>query len=132
MEFIYIIQDLKKIFTKFKIEFSIKRKILLSNLHSVIGMWVIPFYLVASLTGLYWSYDWFSDSLHQITGVEKTKNICTILKKKTTNKMKMKTLQIVERNLLMMFHSAVDTFNTLIENKYSTATLKLEPKRNSL
>ncbi|WP_127090058.1 sulfite reductase flavoprotein subunit alpha [Aquabacter cavernae] len=38
------------------------------ELHSVIGTWVLPFYLLASLTGLYWSYDWYRGALFDITG----------------------------------------------------------------
>lgn len=44
---------------------------LLWDLHSVIGTWVLPFYLFASLTGLYWSYDWFRDGLYALSGVER-------------------------------------------------------------
>ena len=120
---------LKKSFSQsLKLNFQSKGRFFLSNLHSVIGMWVIPFYLVASLTGLYWSYDWFSDSLHQITGVEKTKKHMHHSQEKNNQQNEMKTLQIVEKKSFDDVSFAVDTFNTLIENKYSTATLKLEPK----
>lgn len=120
---------LKKSFSQsLKLNFQSKGRFFLSNLHSVIGMWVIPFYLVASLTGLYWSYDWFSDSLQQITGVEKTKKHMHHSQEKNNQQNEMKTLQIVEKKSFDDVSFAVDTFNTLIENKYSTATLKLEPK----
>ena len=120
---------LKKSFSQsLKLNFQSKGRFFLSNLHSVIGMWVIPFYLVASLTGLYWSYDWFSDSIHQITGVEKTKKHMHHSQEKSNQQNEMKTLQIVEKKSFDDVSLAVDTFNTLIENKYSTATLKLEPK----
>ncbi|HTO18967.1 MAG TPA: sulfite reductase flavoprotein subunit alpha [Pseudomonas sp.] len=33
------------------------------DLHAVAGTWVLPFYLCASLTGLYWSYDWYRAGL---------------------------------------------------------------------
>lgn len=32
------------------------------SLHSVIGTWLIPIYLVTILTGLWWSYDWYKDA----------------------------------------------------------------------
>jgi sulfite reductase (NADPH) flavoprotein alpha-component len=41
------------------------------NLHSVIGTWVLPVYLLTSLTGLYWSYDWYRDMLFSLSGVER-------------------------------------------------------------
>jgi len=51
--------------------FSLKRKgrSFLWDMHAVIGTWVLLLYLLASLTGLYWSYDWYRNSLHSISGV---------------------------------------------------------------
>ncbi len=43
----------------------------LSDLHAVIGTWVLIFLLLASFTGLYWSYDWYRSGLYAITGVSK-------------------------------------------------------------
>ncbi|WP_319381834.1 PepSY-associated TM helix domain-containing protein [Thiomicrorhabdus sp.] len=41
----------------------------LSSLHAVAGTWALIFLLLASLTGLYWSYDWYRAGLYQISGV---------------------------------------------------------------
>lgn len=35
-------------------------------LHAVIGGWVLVFYLVSALTGLWWSYDWYRTAVRQI------------------------------------------------------------------
>lgn len=48
-----------------------KGRAFLSTMHSAIGMWVLPFYLLAALTGLSWSYDWYNNALYKIAGVEK-------------------------------------------------------------
>ncbi len=58
-------------FKSFTFKFRHKGRAFLSTMHSAIGMWVIPFYLLASLTGLFWSYDWFNSALYTIAGVEK-------------------------------------------------------------
>lgn len=42
------------------------------KLHAVVGTWLLPVYLLASLTGLYWSYDWYRDALFTISGVERS------------------------------------------------------------
>lgn len=34
------------------------------ELHVTIGTWLIPFYLLSGLTGLWWSYDWYHDAVH--------------------------------------------------------------------
>lgn len=52
----------------FKLDLAHRGRSLLWELHSVIGTWVLPFYLLASLTGLYWSYDWYRNALFDITG----------------------------------------------------------------
>ncbi|MGY4629020.1 PepSY-associated TM helix domain-containing protein [Bradyrhizobium sp. USDA 4486] len=33
------------------------------SLHAVIGTWVLPFYLVMTLTGLWYSFDWYKDGV---------------------------------------------------------------------
>lgn len=97
-----------------------KNRAFLSTMHSVIGMWVIPFYLVSSVTGLYWSYDWFNTSLHVISGVEKPKRE----PKKDLSKVGNKTLISYDD-----LQKAVDLFNQKIEN-YENANIKLASKDN--
>ena len=41
------------------------------NLHSTIGTWVVPAYLLMALTGLQWSYEWYRDGLYAVAGVER-------------------------------------------------------------
>ncbi|AZF19667.1 sulfite reductase flavoprotein subunit alpha [Pseudomonas sp. R3-52-08] len=36
------------------------------DLHSVFGTWCLLFYLLAALTGLYWSYDWYNRGVTQL------------------------------------------------------------------
>lgn len=36
------------------------------DLHAVAGTWCLAFYLCASLTGLYWSYDWYREGMTQL------------------------------------------------------------------
>lgn len=44
-----------------QINFSLTGRAFLWNLHSVVGTWALVMYLVFSLTGLYWAFDWFKD-----------------------------------------------------------------------
>ncbi|MEP9379779.1 sulfite reductase flavoprotein subunit alpha [Aquabacter sp. CN5-332] len=52
----------------FKLDLAHRGRSLLWELHSVIGAWVLPFYLLASFTGLYWSYEWYRNALFDMTG----------------------------------------------------------------
>lgn len=36
------------------------------DLHSVFGTWCLLFYLLAALTGLYWSYDWYNQGMTKL------------------------------------------------------------------
>lgn len=50
------------------LNWSQKGRAFLWSLHSVMGTWVMFCYLLAALTGLYWSYDWYRDALFSLTG----------------------------------------------------------------
>ncbi|SDC51168.1 sulfite reductase (NADPH) flavoprotein alpha-component [Acinetobacter marinus] len=41
------------------------------DLHAVVGTWVVLFYLVFAVTGLYWSYDWWRSGMFKVMGVER-------------------------------------------------------------
>jgi len=58
-------------FKSFTFKFKHKGRAFLSTMHSAVGMWVIPFYLLVALTGLFWSYQWYNTMLYKIVGVEK-------------------------------------------------------------
>lgn len=45
-----------------------KGRSFLWDMHSVIGTWVLPLYLLAALTGLFWSYEWYRNGLYDLTG----------------------------------------------------------------
>ncbi|MCK9532962.1 MAG: PepSY domain-containing protein [Gammaproteobacteria bacterium] len=50
---------------------SLTGRAFLWNLHSVIGTWMLPLYILASITGLYWSYDWYRTGMFNLAGVER-------------------------------------------------------------
>ena len=54
--------------TWFRIDTRLRGRALLWRLHAVIGTWVLPLYLLAGLTGLYWSFDWYRGALYDLTG----------------------------------------------------------------
>jgi sulfite reductase (NADPH) flavoprotein alpha-component len=52
-------------------DFRLEGRAFFWSLHSVVGTWVLPVYLVIALTGLQWSYEWYRDGLYSIAGVER-------------------------------------------------------------
>lgn len=45
-----------------------KRPGTLRHLHTLLGTWLLAVYLLAGLTGLYWSYGWYRDGLYALSG----------------------------------------------------------------
>ena len=120
--YIYFPRIKKSFSQSLKLNFQSKGRFFLANLHSAIGMWVIPFYLVFCLTGLYWSYDFVSNGLHTITGVEKPKK-----PQREGSQGENKNPQ-GEKISFDGVSLAIDTFKNLVENKYSSATLRFPQK----
>lgn len=106
---------LKRAFFKsFTFSFKHKGRAFLSTMHSAIGMWVIPFYLLASLTGLMWSYEWFNNSVYKIAGVEKPqRGEQNRGKNDAKNELNFESHQ-----------KAVELFDSIIQNEYSKVNLR--------
>lgn len=51
-----------------RIDFALRGRSLLWNLHSVVGTWVLLLYLLAALTGLYFAYDWYRNAVYALAG----------------------------------------------------------------
>lgn len=51
--------------------FARKGRSFLWDLHAVAGTWALLLYLLASITGLYWSYEWYRNGLFALAGVER-------------------------------------------------------------
>jgi sulfite reductase (NADPH) flavoprotein alpha-component len=54
--------------TWLKPNFRVRGRQFLWQLHAIFATWVLLFYLLAGLTGLYWSYDWYRDALVSWSG----------------------------------------------------------------
>lgn len=46
-----------------------RRRAFLLDLHQVVGTWLLIPLLLSTLTGLYWSYDWYKNGLYRLAGV---------------------------------------------------------------
>lgn len=51
-----------------RLDWAQKGRSFLWHLHAVFGTWLLAAYLLMSLTGLYWSYEWYRDGLYTLTG----------------------------------------------------------------
>jgi len=56
-----------------KNNFKIRKKRLNFDLHNTLGGIFVPFLILASLTGLIWSFTWFSKAVYTLTGGEELK-----------------------------------------------------------
>lgn len=138
-------------FKSFTFKFKHKGRAFLSTMHSAIGMWVIPFYLLAALTGLYWSYGWYNNMLYSIAGVEKpqrqqapqpqTQKESKSEEQKIEGQKERKTEgQRAERaqgqrpqgetssSKFVDIQKAVEMFNIFVQRDYSSVTLRFPQK----
>ncbi|MFY9088918.1 PepSY-associated TM helix domain-containing protein [Arcobacter aquimarinus] len=138
-------------FKSFTFKFKHKGRAFLSTMHSAIGMWVIPFYLLAALTGLYWSYGWYNNMLYSIAGVEKpqrqqapqpqTQKEPKSEEQKVEGQKERKTEgQRAERvqgqrpqgetssSKFVDIQKAVEMFNIFVQRDYSSVTLRFPQK----
>jgi sulfite reductase (NADPH) flavoprotein alpha-component len=52
----------------FRLDFRLKGRRFLRDLHMMTGTWLLLLYLLSALTGLYWSYDWYKNGLYALSG----------------------------------------------------------------
>ena len=123
---VYLPRLKKAFFKSFTFKFKHKGRSFLSTMHSALGMWVLPFYLVSTITGLSLSYHWFSDILYKSTGVEK--------KSHKKHSMKNAVLNMVQNRHKedLSSQKVQNVFNLFKENitDYSSASLKFEGKKD--
>lgn len=66
------------------------------EMHVIFGTWLLLFYLLAALTGLFWSYEWYRDALYQISGTEKPQRAANTAKDKMEPSYLVSTSQLTQ------------------------------------
>ena len=134
-------------FKSFTFKFKHKGRAFLSTMHSAVGMWVIPFYLLSALTGLSWSYAWYNDMLYKIASVEKPQRMQQPQSQKpeteivqrekiVDGEMKEGQKQIAgnmelkepKKSKFDEYQKAVEMFNIFVQRDYSKVTLRFPQK----
>ena len=120
----------------FTFGFKYKNRVFLSTMHAAIGMWVIPFFLLMYLTGLYWTYDWYKSAMYTVMQVDEPKKATISNKvakiseeKNNQNKEGQKKWKMISYDSVQ---KVVDIFNQNILREYKNATLKLTPSKDGL
>jgi sulfite reductase (NADPH) flavoprotein alpha-component len=127
---------LKRTFlASFTFSFKSKGRYFLHSIHSSIGLWVLPLYLVAVLTGLYWSYDWYRQGLHTVSGVplpvkptmniNKSAQTLTLEQNKNEPQLNKKKSNITADTQLS---KAFKMFEIFLQKEYSSATIRVPNK----
>ena len=104
----------KGVLKSFTFSFRQKNRAFLSTMHSALGLWVVPFFLLMCLTGLYWSYDWYRGAMFSILGVEQPK----------------RAAPSVAQNQKIVFddiEATIEIFENSVEKEYKNATLRVNP-----
>lgn len=109
-----------------------KGRSFLYSLHGAVGLWIVPIYLLITLTGLYWSYHWYNDMLHSLTGVESHKHAPApkgdkkkdATKKDNRAEMKKMAMQKAPKNQPQDIAAAFALFHADVTQCYSEVMLR--------
>ncbi|MFA6788772.1 MAG: PepSY-associated TM helix domain-containing protein, partial [Arcobacteraceae bacterium] len=113
--------------------FKSKGRYLLHSMHSSIGLWVFPFYILAVLSGLYWSYDWYRQGLHTISNVpmmtkqmpmQTPKNSINTENQQRTNQEQKKT-NPANKVSYTDLSKAFNMFEIFLQKEYSNAMIRI-------
>ena len=128
----------------FTFSFKSKNRAFLSTMHSAIGMWIVPFFLLMCFTGLYWSYDWYRSAMFTVMQVEQPKRAEQLAQTQEDNKEKEqnKTQNNDKSNLNrqnkiegISYENAqkvADIFNQNVSRDYKNANLRLTPSKDGI
>ncbi|MCT7528653.1 PepSY domain-containing protein [Aliarcobacter cryaerophilus] len=128
----------------FTFSFKSKNRAFLSIMHSAIGMWIVPFFLLLCLTGLYWSYDWYRSAMFTVMQVEQPKRAEQLAQTQEDNKEKEqnKTQNNDKSNLnrqnkieSISYENAQKVayiFNQNVSRDYKNANLRLTPSKDGI
>lgn len=121
--YIYLPKIKNGIVQALKVNKKLKGRAFLSSLHSSLGLWLAPIFLTISLTGLYWSYEWYREALYSITGVEKPQK-----------KGKKPQISLQKNTTPPLFNHEIETifenFSNVVEGEYHRAMLRIPRKKS--
>ncbi|MGJ0333849.1 PepSY domain-containing protein [Aliarcobacter cryaerophilus] len=123
----------------FTFSFKHKKRAFLSTMHSAIGMWIVPFFLLLCLTGLYWSYDWYRSAMFTIMQVEQPKRATPSTQVVQIGQQKEKQSEKEQKSEkqpeLISYENAqkvADIFNQNVSRDYKNANLRLTPSKDGI
>ena len=121
----------------FTFSFKHKKRAFLSTMHSAIGMWVVPFFLLMCFTGLYWSYDWYRSAMFTIMQVEQPKRATPTTQVVQIGQQKEKQSEKEQKSEkqpeLISYENAqkvADIFNQNVSRDYKNASLRLTASKD--
>ena len=117
----------------FAVKPQLKGRNFIWDLHAVVGTWVIIFYLIFAMTGLYWSYGWWRDGMFKVMGVERpqaTQQAQPQRERATGDRgereSRPKSMDAIQTHRAL--NQAWTAFPTQLKYEYSTLTLTLPKK----
>ncbi|WNL28315.1 PepSY-associated TM helix domain-containing protein [Arcobacter cryaerophilus gv. pseudocryaerophilus] len=127
----------------FTFSFKSKNRAFLSTMHSAIGMWVVPFFLLMCFTGLYWSYDWYRSAMFTVMQVEQLKRAEQLAQTEEDKEKEQNKTQNNDKSNLnrqnkiegISYENAqkvADIFNQNVSRDYKNANLRLTPSKDGI
>ncbi|AYJ80395.1 sulfite reductase [Aliarcobacter cryaerophilus ATCC 43158] len=121
----------------FTFSFKHKKRAFLSTMHSAVGMWVVPFFLLMCFTGLYWSYDWYRSAMFTVMQVEQPKKATSptqVVKSVEQKDNKVAKEENSENQPEILSYETAqkvaDIFNQTVSRDYKNASLRLTASKD--
>ncbi len=118
----------KSLKSSLSINFKAKGRGFLYKLHSALGLWGILFFVLISLTGLTWSYEWYRSSLYRMVGVEMPQHGMKPFGKKSSSS----SMKSGQTEVDMLLSQAWELFETTVKGEYRVALFRLPDGRGKV
>ena len=118
----------------FTFSFKYKKRAFVSILHSSLGMWVVPFFIIMCITGLYWSYDWYRSAMFSVMQVEQPKR-ATPSTQASSQGQEQRAGTLQNRTQVISYDDikqTVEIFNKNVLRDYKNANLRLTPSKDGI
>lgn len=109
----------------FAVKPQLKGRNFLWDLHAVVGTWLVVFYLIFAVTGLFWSYDWWRSGMYSVMNVTPPAN-----SKTEDGKNKKEQAKIPTDQISTILASSWSGFNAQMQRPYSSVTFNIPKKIN--
>lgn len=116
----------------FAVKPQLKGRNFIWDLHAVVGTWMVAFYLIMAMTGLFWSYDWWRSGMYRVLNVTPPAQVKSNNKESEKTKEKKDQKKMTAQQTAAALATTWTGFNAQIQRPYSSVTFTLPKKADGI